>query len=263
MRLLNKLFKKEKKPKIESNFLNNEPKKELTYLDELKKKESIENDKMYNEDYYFSDEAKNKAHEIKRQQYDYLKNNPDDFVTRGVNLYNMLWEYSDRAPAEEIKIFELTGRGLYYDDQEQYEKAIEFYQEADNLTMKFLKDEIDKLVKENGEGDYLYTAKLRQRIRVCENKLFRNNVKKLEMKAKELEETNPKEAIEKYKELNEINPGLKKYDKRIFKMIEIEAKELEETDPQTAINKYKLLNILNPGLKKYDKRIEMLKRKIK
>ena len=41
MRLLNKLFKKEKKPKIESNFLNNEPKKELTYLDELKKKESI------------------------------------------------------------------------------------------------------------------------------------------------------------------------------------------------------------------------------
>lgn len=262
MGLLNKLFKNKKKSTLESSIVNNESKKEFNYLDELKKKESLENEKMYSKEYYFSDDAKINAHQIKREQDEYLKNNPKDFVTRGVNLYNMLWECSDTVAPEERKIFELTGKGLYYEDQEQYEKAIEIYQEADDLTMEFLKEDIDELIKENGEGDYLYTAKLRQRIRVCETRIFRNNVKKLEIEAKELEETNPKEAIKKYEELNKINPGLKKYDKRIFKMLEIEAKELEKTDILGAINKYKLLNILNPGLKKYDKRIEILKRKL-
>lgn len=261
MGLLNKLFENKKKPKIESSILNNEH-KELNYLNDLKKKESMENEKMYSREYYFSDEAKINAHKIKNEQKEYLKNNPKDFVTRGVNLYNMLWECSDTVPSEERKIFELTGKGLYYEDQKQYEKAIEIYQEADKLTMEFLKDEIDELINENGEGDYLYTAKLRQRIRVCENRIFRNKVNKLEIEAKELEKTNPKEAIKKYEELNKINPGLKKYDKRIFKMLEVEAKELEKTDILGAINKYKLLNILNPGLKKYDKRIEILKRKL-
>lgn len=261
MGLLKKLFKNKEKPMHEP-LLDKKPKNKFNYLNELKKKESIENDKMYKESYYFSDEAKNNAHEIRREKDEYLNNNPKDFVTRGVNLYGMLWEYSDRAPAEERKIFELTGMGLYYEDQDKYERAIEFYREADNLTMEFLKDEIDELIMEHGEGDYLYTAKLRQRVRVCETKIFRGKVKKLETEAKELEETNPKEAIEKYNELNKINPGLKKYNKRIFRMLEVEAKKLEKTDPLEAINKYEELNILNPCLKKYDKRIDIIKKKL-
>ena len=262
MGFLTKLFKNKENHTKKQSVLDNNPKKELNYLDNLKMKESIENDKMWSEEYYFSDEAKNNAHEIKREKDEYLNDNPKDFVTRGVNLYGLFWEYSDRVPAEERKIFELTGRGLYYEDQGQYEKAIELYQEADKLTMEFLKDEIDELIREHGEGDYLYTGELRQRVRVCETKIFRDKIKQLEIEAKELEGNNPKEAIRKYNELNKINPGLKKYDKRIFRMLEVEAKELEKTDPLDAINKYEELNILNPGLKKYDKKIEILKRKL-
>ena len=220
MGLLNNLFKKDKKQNQDSSI--SKSKNELTELDELKIKQSEQFKKMQNEDYYFSEESKTNAHEINKEKDEYLKNNPEDFVTRGVNLYNMLWEYSDRVPPEEVKIFELTGKGLYYEDQEEYEKAIEYYQEADDLTMDFLKDEIEELIKENGEGDYLYTAKLRQRIEVCEHRIFR----------------------------------------KIYKIMEVQAKELEKTDIQGAINKYKLLNILNPGLKKYDKRIEILERKL-
>lgn len=59
-----------------------------------------------------------------------------------------------------------------------------------------------------------------------------------------------------------LNPDIKKYDRAIIKISEAEAKELELTDPSEAIKKYEELNILNPGLKKYNKRIEICKKKL-
>ena len=41
---------------------------------------------------------------------------------------------------------------------------------------------------------------------------------------------------------------------------EEEAKELEKTNPQEAIKKYEYLNEIRPGLKKYSKRIEIIER---
>ena len=50
--------------------------------------------------------------------------------------------------------------------------------------------------------------------------------------------------------------------KQKIKDLETKAKELEKTDPKQAIEIYNELNLLNPNLKKYDKRIEILNKKI-
>lgn len=242
---------------------NKSVREEFSTLDKIKEDERIQFDKMMNKEYYFSTESKNNALKIKDAQKNYLKNNPNDFLTRGANFHQVLWEYIDHVSEDEKKIFELTGKGLYYEqDLEDYDKAIEIYTLADNVTMDVLKNEIQELIDEYGDGDYLYTAKIRQRIRVCNNKIERVKIKKLENKAEEIEKNNPKEAIKKYEELNMINPGLKKYDKKIFKILESEAKELEKTNPKEAIKKYEELNKLNPGLKKYNKRIELCAKKL-
>ena len=81
--------------------------------------------------------------------------------------------------------------------------------------MKECYHDIQELVRENGPGDYLYTRKIRQRISVCEKALLKEKASKLELEAKELEKSDPAEAIEVYQELNVLKPGLKKYDKRI------------------------------------------------
>ena len=47
----------------------------------------------------------------------YLKNNPNDFLTRGVDLYKITWSAIDRMPDDEKKIIELTGKGLYYENK--------------------------------------------------------------------------------------------------------------------------------------------------
>ena len=52
------------------------------------------------------------------------------------------------------------------------------------------------------------------------------------------------------------------YDGAIIKIYEAEAKELEKTNPGEAIKKYRESNIKNPNLKKYNKRIEILERKL-
>ena len=123
---------------------------------------------------------------------------------------------TDVISNDERKILALAGKGFYLENElNQYEEAIEAYKEADKLTMVVKKEEIEKLTEEHGERDWLYTGKLRQRIKICEDKIFRDNIKKIEAEAKELEKTNPHEAIKKYEYLNKIRPGLKKYSKRI------------------------------------------------
>ena len=220
--------------------------------------------KMWEEEgYYGSEISRIEFRELNSRKRQYLDNNPKDFLIRGLNIFPVLWCSLEEATPETKEMYTIMGEGFYYEkDLEQYNKAIEFYKKANALTWKYEGDRLRELIEEHGEGDYLDTARQMERIRTCENKIFRLKVKKLEAEAKELEETDPTGAIKKYEELNEFNPGLKKYNKRIYRMLELQAKEIEKTDPEEAIKRYEELNILNPGLKKYNKRIEILKRKL-
>ena len=202
-----------KKGKENKNF---EPNNDL---ENLKEKQRTQQNKLWDKEYYGSEESKIKANEIKELKNEYLKNNPNDFLTRGVDLYKITWSAIDRMPDDERKIIELTGKGLYYEnDLNQYEEAIKIYKEADELTLIVKKDEIAQLTEEFGEKDYLYCGELRNRVKMCEIKNHRSKIKDLEIKAKELEKTDPTQAIELYNKLNILNPNLKKYDKRIEKL---------------------------------------------
>ena len=291
MGLLKKLFNKkqttpkESMPKVESNpvkttsdnYSKPKPvpirtvtpigmklKNELKEVDRLANIEQGLNNKIFSEEGYYGSEISKKEFGVfKEDLNNYLENNPKDFITRGARTSGLKLEFIFLSTEEEIKIYKLFGEGLYYEeDLKQYEKAIEFYKEVDKLNKIVYKDEIEELVREHGEKDYLFSGKAKDRIRMCEDSIFRREVKKLEDEAKQLEETNPKEAIKKYENLNKVNPGLKKYNNRIFRILELEAKKLEKTNPNEAIVKYKMLNELNPGLKKYNKRIEIVKRKL-
>lgn len=180
-------------------------------LDRLIKREKTQNEKMMNPNYYFSEESKIEGKKIYHEQKEYVKNNPKDYEIVAAQMFQVLWDYVDELPSEERRIYTLTGKGKYYEDLGEYEKAISYYQQADNLTMKVCRHDIAELVRDNGPGDYLYCAKIRQRIRVCQRPL----IKEMETEAKSLEKTNPHEAIKIYQELNRLKPGLKKYNKRI------------------------------------------------
>lgn len=180
-------------------------------LDKLKKREDDQYTKMQNPDYYFSEESKIKGKQLYHDKKEYVKNNPQDYEIVAAQMFKVLWDYVDGLPSEERKIFTLTGKGKYFEDRGEYEKAIDYYQQADDLTMKVCRKDIQELIRDHGPGDYLYCAVIRRRIRVCSKPL----IKKLESEAKTLEKTNPSEAIKVYEELNRLKPGLKKYNKRI------------------------------------------------
>ena len=219
MGLFDRFSKKQKKQESNQPIEIKEDATEETIttdFETLKEKERNLQNKLWDKDYYGSEESKKDFEEFNKEKSDYMKSNPKDFVMKGVDLFQLTWDYIDRLSSDEIKIIELAGQGLYYENElNQYEKAIETYNEADKLTMVVLKDEIEQLTKEHGEGNYLFTGKIRQRISICENKIKRQQIKQLEAEAKEMEKTNPKEAIELYNKLNVLNPNLKKYDKRI------------------------------------------------
>lgn len=183
----------------------------MVFLDQLKKRENTQYQKMQNKEYYFSEESKSKSKQLYHDKKEYVKNNPEDYKIVAAQLFQVLWDYVDELPSEEREIFTLTGKGKYYEDRGEFEKAIDYYQKADDLTMKVCRNDIQELIRDHGPGDYLYCAKIRQRIRVCQKPL----IKEMEIEAKELEKSNPLKAIEMYGELNRLKPGLKKYDKRI------------------------------------------------
>lgn len=228
MGLFNRIFKEKSKPQNDSIIQNqneNTAKKAPNDFENLKEKERALFNKLWDKDYYGSEESKIEFKEFNAEKKEYLKNNPTDFLYRGVDLFKLTWEYIDIISDDERKIIALTGKGLYYEnDLNQLEEAIEIYREAEELTLVVKKEEIEQLTKEHGERDWLYTGKLRQRISSCENQIFRNEIKKIEAEAKALEKTDPQEAIKKYEYLNEIRPNLKKYNKRI----EIINRTLEE-----------------------------------
>lgn len=184
-------------------------------LEELVNREEEQFTKMANKEYYFSEESKIKGKQVYEDKKQYLIDHPDDFDRKGASIFGILWSAIDDIPKEERKIFTLTGKGKYIEEQGDYEEAIKVYQEADALTLKVCAKDIQELTKQYGEQDWLYCAKIRQRIRVCQNNILREKTKKLEEEAKKLEKTNPSQAIEIYNQLNELKPGLKKYNKRI------------------------------------------------
>lgn len=183
-------------------------------LDYIKTLEKDHENKLYSqgESYYFSEEAKILGRKINELKKEYIKEFPQDFLTVGANIHH---GYDNGMPSGEQEILKLTGEGKYYEDLGEYEKAINYYQDAYDLTMQVCGDEIQELIDENGPGEYLYTAKINQRIRVCKKAILKDKTTKLESEAKSLEKTNPSEAIKIYEELNRLKPGLKKYDKRI------------------------------------------------
>lgn len=185
-------------------------------LEDLKQREETLHNKMWNsKEYYLSEEGQIKGKQIYNEKKEYVKNNPKDFEIVGAQIHQIIWKAAEELPAGEREILKLTGEGKYYEDLGNYEKAIEIYQQADDLTMTVCANDIKELIAEHGPGDYLYTARIRQRVRVCEKAILKDKVKKLESEAKDLEKTNPEKAIEVYNELNVLKPGLKKYDKRI------------------------------------------------
>ncbi|WP_407453117.1 tetratricopeptide repeat protein [Methanobrevibacter sp.] len=205
--MFNKILKKEK---TVSSYDEMSQQEKLSYILKIEKEHD---DKMYSQGkaYYFSEEAKINGKKVSGLKKDYVKSFPEDFLTTGADLFQILWYYVPEYPDSEKKIFTLTGKGKYYEDLGEYEKAIEYYQEADDLTMEVCRKDIQELVRDHGPGDYLYCATIRRRIRVCSKPL----IKELELEAKSLEKSNPREAIKIYKELNRLKPGLKKYNKRI------------------------------------------------
>lgn len=274
MGLFDTLFGKKNKITINhsDNYYNLPQNKKLEYIKNLEKTHDIKV-RSQGEKYYFSEEAKIRGKKISQLQREYIEEYPTDFLYSGASLFQFMWPYVDELPSVEKEIFILVGKGRFNENSEDYVKAIEFYQKADDLTMDALYDEIQELIKENGPGDYLYTAKIRQRINVCEYKILKNKTVPLELKAKELEKENPKGAIEIYHQLNELRPGMKKYDKRIkfcqdkifkekIKELELNAKEFESHNVKKAIEIYEELNKLRPGMKKYNKRIEICKKKL-
>ena len=65
---------------------------------------------------------------------------------------------------------------MYNNRIEKFDNAMKLfkkrkYQEAEKLTMSVCGDEIRQMIEEYGEGDYLYLAPIRRRIRVCKRKL--------------------------------------------------------------------------------------------
>ena len=212
MGFIKKLLKKHQKtkPKPYTKMTQNE---KLSHIQQL---EEEHNSKLRTngEKYYFSEEAKNTGQKIYSLKKEYVKETPNDFITTGANLFNQSWNHQE-TPRTDLKIFELVGEGLSYEKNEEYEKAIGFYEKANKITLTEFKEEIEELIESNGPGDYLFTRKINQRIRVCKKKLLRIEINKLESEAKSLEKDDPVKAISVYDELNRINPGLKKYDKRI------------------------------------------------
>lgn len=203
-----------KKENVTKSYDNMSQQEKLSYIKTL---EEDHDNKLYSmgESYYFSEEAKILGRKINELKKEYINEFPQDYLTVGANIHQVLWCYVNGMPVGEQEILKLTGEGKYYESRGEYEKAINFYNQANDLTMQVCGDEIQELITENGPGDYLYTAKINQRIRVCKKVLLKDKTTRLESEAKSLEKTNPSEAIKIYEELNRLKPGLKKYNKRI------------------------------------------------
>lgn len=165
------------------------------------------------ETYYHSDEAKINGKRLYRLRKEYIKKHPTNYLLISAELFQTSFSSIEKLEEDDKQIYLLLGEGKYNEDRESYEKAIGLYEQANTLFFKKYGAEIKECEEFNHAkcGEQL----TEKRLRICKNKLFKKETKVLEEQAKELENSNPEEAIEVYNELNELKPGLKKYNKRI------------------------------------------------
>lgn len=185
--------------------------KELSII--LKLSEEFEA-KLTSSSYYHSEQCRKDGQYLQELQKQYLENNPLDYLMKGVNLFQMQWHYVDEATPEDKAIYTLTGNAKTLEDKGLYEEAIELYHRANTLFFKEHGAELEEILEQTG-AEELGEQVTEKRLRITKNKLIRREIKKMEKEAKELEQTNPSEAIILYEKLNELKPRLKKYNKRI------------------------------------------------
>lgn len=188
--------------------------------DDLEKIMELEKHQEYKlntggERYYRSQQAKTDAKRLSDLIKKYLKQHSDDYLTTGCILLNHAAYYQDEASLNEIQMFTLAGKGKFHEDQEEYENAIEYYSQANELFFKIYGDELEYNKRVYNDGAEYGEQVTEKRLRICKNKLFKKEINEMESEAKKLEKTNPSDAIKLYDKLNNLKPGLKKYNKRI------------------------------------------------
>lgn len=147
--------------------------KNTNELDQLKQTGKSHEEKIISqgEKYYWSEEAKTIGKKVYRDTKEYIKNNPQDYLTAGANFHKIQLHHIDDYPDQEKEIFILSGKGLEQENIGRYREAIPFYEQAIDLTNSFCAEDIRELIKIKGPGDYLYVPALKRRIRVCEKKI--------------------------------------------------------------------------------------------
>ena len=169
-------------------------------LDELIKREEKLHMKSHLTKDYYSLEYKEEQKAIENAKKEYLEKNPTNFLLIGTKVIGINWSSIYRESEDIQFLLSFAGEGKYLEEKGEYEKAIPIYEKANKIAQNTY---------------YCNNKQINQRIKVCKNKVQKQKIKDLETKAKELEKTDPKQAIEIYNELNLLNPNLKKYDKRI------------------------------------------------
>ena len=176
---------------------------ERTFSDDEELSEIIKREEKFTIKTHLIGYAPNKEEQkvIQTAKKEYLEKNPTNFLLIGTNVFGKNWS-SLCSESEEMKtLLTLTGEAKYLEEMENYKKALSVYEEANKIAKK-----IDY---------YRASTIIDKRMSVCNNKIKKQEIKDLENKAKELEKTEPAQAIELYNELNILNPNLKKYNKRI------------------------------------------------
>jgi len=192
----------------------------MDYMIQLEKVKQIEkeyDEKLYSrgEKFYRSKEAKALARKQKNAIDKYLKKNPKDFLRKGALIYGIGFNDIEDQSSDVQNICLLLGEGKYFEDKKLYAKAVELYDEANKLFFRVHRAELEYNQRVYNNGAAYGEQVTEKRLRICANKLLKEEIKELEFKAKNLENINPSEAINLYDKLNKINPGLKKYNNRI------------------------------------------------
>jgi len=157
---------------------------------------------LLNQEYYKTEESKEENKRIREAKKEYLKKHPTNYLYMGTKIYGRLWAPLPYELDDEMeKLIKLAGEGKYLEESGNYEDAIAVYERANKIAKK--------------QFEYRDVPEIDKRIKICNNKIRKQEIKKLEAEAKEMEKEDPKKAIELYDELNVLNPNLKKYNKRI------------------------------------------------
>lgn len=167
------------------------------------------------ERYYRSQQAKKDAKRLSDLIKKYKKQHPEDYITIGCILLNHAAYYQNQASSIEKELFTLAGKGKFYEDQNDFKKAIEYYNQANDLFFKIYGAELEYNKRVYNDGADYGEQVTEKRLRICKDKLAKEEIKEIENEAKKLEKSNPHEAIQLYNKLNNLKPGLKKYNKRI------------------------------------------------